>query len=101
MEKGTDACPLFGGGDLSRLRRFGFRDPQVRQYLGVRLIVRQHVVAGAAVLCDDGAAFRGVIGIVAAPAAGEVRVPDIVGILAPGDVHVGETCVGVHGEHVV
>ena len=47
------------------------------------------------------AALGGVVAVVAAEAAGEIRVADVVGIRAPGDVHLGEDVAVVDRQHLL
>src|SRR5579885_922994 len=81
-------------GQLYRLRHDALapllrrvRQSQVAQNLGRWLAHSQQVVAGAAILGDLPAVGAGVRIIVAAEAAWEIIVPDVVGVRAPGNAH--------------
>src|SRR6185437_11357205 len=60
-------------------------------HLGLFLVDDEQVVAGSAVVGDGLlAVFGAVVAVVAPEASGVAHVPDVVGMRAPGDLHLGE-----------
>src|SRR5664279_5771382 len=71
-------------------------DAEVREHLRVRLFLRQQGMAGVALGRDDPPVERLVVAVVAAEAAEEVLVSDVVRVRTPGDLHVGPHVSPVH-----
>lgn len=63
-------------------------DAQLIQYFRIRLLHRQNVMAGGAVIRDRLSTLRHMAAIVTAEATRIVHVPDIVRIGSPGDFHI-------------